>query len=108
MIRVPRNITVLPGKTAHFHCLALSFGGLLYNWKRMDDASLPESAIKAYVKWQFSNYTGHIASVSHLAIMDIKQSDEGSYCCVATNECGYTERCAWLEVNSKQLIQNIN
>ena len=103
MIRIPRNITVLPEKTAHFYCLALSFGGLSYDWKRMDNASLPKSAIITYVKWKFSYYLGHIASVNRLAIMDIKQSDEGWYCCVATNECGYTERCAWLEVNSKSL-----
>ena len=105
MIRAPRNITVLPGKTANFYCLALSFGGLLYRWKKMDNTSLPESAVKAYIRWQFSYYHGHIASVNHLAIMDITQSDEGWYCCVATNECGHVKQCAWLEVNSKSFTQ---
>ena len=104
MIRIPRNITVLPGKTANFYCLALSFGGLVYAWKRIDNDKLPESAIKGYVRWPFSYYHGHIALVNHLAIMDIKQTDEGWYCCVATNECGHAKRCAWLEVNSKIFI----
>jgi len=36
--------------------------------------------------------------------IDITQpSDEGWYCCVATNECGDVEECAWLEVDSKLL-----
>ena len=29
--------------------------------------------------------------------------DEGWYCCVATNECGDVEECAWLEVDGKYL-----
>ena len=101
MIRVPRNVTALPGKIANFYCLALSFGGLIYDWIRTNNASLPQSVIRAYDKWPFSSFPGQIAAVHHLAIMNITPSDEGWYCCVATNECGYAKRCAWLEVNSK-------
>ena len=92
MIRAPKNITVLLGETAYFSCLALSFSGLLYDWKRIDNATLPSSAIKSYNQWLFSTFY-------HLEIGNAESSDEGWYCCEAVNECGVTKQCAWLEVN---------
>ena len=96
MIRVPKNITVLPGETAYFYCLALSFSGLLYDWRRIDNATLPSSANKSYNQWPFS---GFITTFYNLEIGNAESSDEGWYCCEAVNECGVTKRCAWLEVN---------
>ena len=101
MVRVPKNVTALPGRAVNFSCLALSFSGLLYNWKRKSNATIPSSAIKSYKRWPFARFLGHITAVYHLEIMNIKPSDEGWYCCVATNECGFAKECAWLEVNSK-------
>ena len=103
MIRMPKNVTALPGRVANFSCLVLSFGGLVYDWIRINNASLSQSAIKTYKRWQFSSFRGQIAAVYHLVVMNIKLSDEGWYCCVATNECGYIKKCAWLEVNSKSI-----
>ena len=40
-------------------------------------------------------------SVYSLAVHNVQLSDEGWYCCVATNEGGSRTDCAWLEVNSK-------
>ena len=39
--------------------------------------------------------------VYSLTMNNVQPSDEGWYCCVATNEGGSTIDCAWLEVNSK-------
>ena len=101
MIRVPKNITVVLGETAYFYCLALSFSGLIYDWKRIDNAMLPSSAIISYKQWPFSSSFGRVTAFYHLEINSTKSSDEGWYCCVATNECGFTKECAWLEINGK-------
>ena len=106
MIRVPKNITVLLGETAYFYCLALSFSGLLYDWKRKDNAMLPSSAIKSYNQWPFSSFYGRITTFYNLQINNTESSDEGWYCCEAGNECGVTKECAWLEVNCKLNVNN--
>ena len=36
-----------------------------------------------------------------LTIPVVQLSDEGWYCCVATNEDGSTEKCIWLDAKSK-------
>ena len=92
---------MLPGETANFYCLALSYSGLLYDWKRMNKAMLPSSAIKKYNRWPFSSFLGRITTIYHLEISNTEPSDEGWYCCIATNEGGNKTDCAWLEVNSK-------
>ena len=62
----------------------------MYQWKRDKNSTLPSNA-DAY----FST------TESWLNISNAQVSNEGKYCCVATNECGGTARCAWLEVKSK-------
>ena len=100
IIRSPENITILPQSTADFYCLASSQSGLIYDWEVLD-RSLPYSASVTYDKWQFSTLENQFTTVNHLAISNVQQSDEGWYCCLATNEHGTIKECAWLEVNSK-------
>ena len=100
IIHLPDNITVLPQSTANFYCLASSQSALIYDWKVLD-RSLPYSANVTYDEQQFSTPGRHLTVVSHLAVSNVRPSDEGWYCCLATNECGTVKECAWLEVNSK-------
>lgn len=86
--------------TANFYCLASSQSGLIYDWEVLD-RSLPYTASISYDKWQFSTLRGQFTTVNHLAISNVQQSNEGWYCCLATNERGTVKECAWLEVNSK-------
>jgi len=83
-------------------CLALSFGVLRYDWRK-NDGILPQTAVKSYIHKTFCNSLdddGETTVVYNLAVHNVQLSDEGWYCCVATNEGGSTEDCAWLEVNS--------
>ena len=40
-------------------------------------------------------------ATSRCSISKTQPSHEDWYCCVATNECGSVQECAWLEVDSK-------
>ena len=40
-------------------------------------------------------------TVSILTIANVHVKDEGYYCCIASNECGKSKECAWLEIDSK-------
>ena len=80
------------------NCLALSFGLLQYDWIKYDGA-LPQTAVKSYI--YFNSLSKETTSVYKLAVHKVQPSDEGWYCCVATNRGGSTVDCAWLEVNSK-------
>ena len=95
MIRPPENIRVLPGQTADFYCLALSYSGLLYRWRRYDKHFITNTTT---ARWLFLR---HYTAVQHLFIANVQLSDEGRYCCEAINECGLTKGCAWLNVLSK-------
>ena len=101
IIRFPENTTVLPQSAANFFCLASSQSGLIYDWKIWDRPHLPHFASISYDKWQFSALEGHFTTVSRLVISNVQPSNEGWYCCLATNERGMVKECAWLEVNSK-------
>ena len=92
IVQAPLNVTVKPGDMANFSCLAFSHSTLKYEWKD----------------------NGHKKLASHSVVF--KQGDtmvyfinntqpffEGFYCCVAINECGSVQECAWLEVDSKLL-----
>ena len=100
IIRPPENITVLSQSTADFCCLASSQSGLIYDWEVLD-RSLPYSASVSYDEWRFSAFGRHLTTINHLVISSVQSSDEGWYCCLATNERGTVKECAWLEVNSK-------
>ena len=78
-------------------CLAISFGLVKYDWNKRDGI-LPQTALKSYAQNVLFNLPGDVYS---LTMSNVQPSDEGWYCCVATNEGGNTSHCAWLEVNSK-------
>ena len=83
------------------NCLALSFGLLKYDWSKRDGI-LPQTAVQSCVyNILFDPLSEELTSVYNLVVYNVEPSDEGWYCCVATNEAGSTVDCAWLEVNSK-------
>ena len=90
MIRPPKPVVVHPDATVTFSCLGWSYGELAYEWNRNNNSVLPSSSTI------LSCNTG-------LVISNVQVMDEGTYCCVVSNECGNITRCAWLEVDSKLL-----
>ena len=83
------------------NCLALSFGLLKYDWSKRDGI-LPQIAVQSCVyNILFDPLSEEPTSVYNLAVYNVQPSDEGWYCCAATNKAGSTVDCAWLEVNSK-------
>ena len=101
MITSPRNITVRPNRSFTMNCLALSFGLLKYDWNKQNGI-LPQTAVKSSShNVTFSTLGEQVADVYNLVMNNVQPSDEGWYCCVATNQVGSTTSCAWLEVNSK-------
>ena len=89
----------MPGEVAKFDCLAYSHSSLQYNWKKKNSTRLLSSS-KALECTQDNAVT--------YFINETQPSDEGWYCCVATNECGDVEECAWLEVDSELLYFQLN
>jgi len=79
---------MIPGKMANFSCLAYSHGSLKYKWteRKPKMASQPNTIQSNELFYTINN---------------TQPSDEGWYCCVATNECGDVEECAWLEIDSE-------
>jgi len=83
------------------NCLAVSLGLLKYDWSKRDGI-LPQTAVKSSVyDHLFDPLSKDTISVYNLALHNVQLSDEGWYCCIATNERGSTINCAWLEVDSK-------
>ena len=99
IIKPYKNITVLVNQAADLYCLASSCGALTYDWMK-SASNLSASAVKSYVAKQFL-YFDQIVLTCQLTIPNVQLSDEGWYCCLATNECGTTEKCVWIDVNSK-------
>ena len=98
MITSLDNITVLPYQQCNLSCLALSRGVLTYDWNKYG-GNLSQNAVKSYVHENFFTSLGSEATlVYNLAVPNVQLSDEGWYCCVATNEAGSTTKCTWLEV----------
>ena len=82
-------------------CLALSFGLLKYNWSKRDGV-LPQTAVKSYThNIMFNIHDPETTDVYSLTMHNVQASDEGWYCCIATNKGGSSMDCAWLEVDSK-------
>ena len=82
-------------------CLALSFGLIKYDWSKRDGI-IPQTAVKSYAQNILFDLPGEgTTDVYSLTMNNVQPSDEGCYCCVATNEGGSTMDCAWLDVNSK-------
>ena len=100
MIMSFENITVFPNQDIHLNCLALSSGVLMYDWSKRD-GHLPQNTTQSCVRKTFFNsFGGEVTLVYDLAIHNVQPSNEGWYCCTATNEGGNTTECQWLEVNS--------
>ena len=94
------KITIFPYQGCNLSCLAVSLGVLTYDWNR-HDGNLSKNAVKSYVHENFFSPLGSEATLIYsLALPNVQLSDEGWYCCVATNEAGSTTKCTWLEVNS--------
>ena len=80
----PMNNTIIVEEDAKFTCESFTFSKVKYKWER-ENSSLPDKAITDTCS-------------STLTIPNSTQLDEGSYCCVATNECGPVKECAILSV----------
>ena len=97
----PENVTILPNHGFAMNCLASSFGLLEYDWNRRN-GKIPSTAVKSCTRnILFNPPDKETTDVCSLAVPNAQPSDEGWYCCVATNEGGSTVDCAWLEINSK-------
>ena len=103
MIISPENVTVLPNQSFIMNCLALSFGLLKDDCWSKRDGVLPQTAVKSCIhNILFDPLSERTTkNVYNLAVYNVQPSDEGWYCCVATNEAGSTMDCAWLEIDSK-------
>ena len=105
IIKPYKNATVAIKQTTELHCLASSCGALTYDWIKYSSI-LPASAVKSYATKNIL-YFYQTFLTYQLTIPNVQLSDEGWYCCLATNECGTTKKCVWLEVNSKfYILQN--
>ncbi|XP_065905710.1 cell adhesion molecule DSCAM-like [Dysidea avara] len=100
IIRPPVFNEVLPGGTATFPCLAWSYSGLVYDWQKNDTLQLPSNTEQSFKRWSSSEDIGYTTYVYQLTVSNVQLSNEGSYCCLAINECGVTRSCAWLEVKT--------
>ena len=101
IIIAPQPDVVRPSAAVTFSCLAWSYGGLVYKWNRNSSSNLPSNATISYQEKPFPADTVCFTTVYELKIINVHVRDEGLYCCIASNECGSSKICAWLEVNSK-------
>ena len=46
-------------------------------------------------------------TVYELILFNVQETNEGHYCCIASNGCGSTTECAWLEVDGELLAINL-
>ena len=101
MINPPTLATVRPGDTAIFKCLAWSFSGLVYEWRRSNTSKLPSDALTYFEKWSSPDDSSFTSMSFDLVLPNMGENHEDYYCCIATNPCGDTKNCAWLNVDSK-------
>ena len=83
---------MLPEQTLEFTCSVLGNDTVNIEWKKNNGLLLSNSL-------ETSQFNGKNTIISSLKITKVKPSDKGQYCCVATNECGSREGCAWLQIN---------
>ena len=102
IVRPPQSFNLRPGKSVSFECLAWSYSGLAYDWYKGNTSNITTRAVISYNRW--SDDGSCISTVYTLNISNVQPSDEGWYCCVATNDYGSVEECAYLEVNSEPII----
>ena len=101
MIIAPQPIVVRPSAAVTFSCLAWSFGGLVYKWNRNGSSNLPSNTTVFFQDKSLAVDNNCFTTVYELKIVNVHVRDEGFYCCIASNECGSSKECAWLEVDSK-------
>ena len=94
-------IKVRPDSTITFSCVAWSYGGLIYEWQNSGSLTLPNNSAVSYEKKPLEINAGVNTTVYEITIFNVQETDEGHYCCIASNGCGSTTECAWLEVDSK-------
>ena len=86
----PSSSIIFADESVTFTCQAFSFGSIDYQWER-DNNQIPSKAII------------DVCSAA-LTIPSGSQSDEGLFCCSATNDCGTVKECAMLSVIGKMLV----
>ena len=101
MIILPEPVVVRPSVNVTFSCLAWSYGGLVYKWKRNSSSTIPTNATVSFQERPFPADTICFTTVWILTIANVHVQDEGYYCCIASNECGKSKECAWLEIDGK-------
>ena len=97
----PVPIKVHPYSPVTFSCVAWSYGGLIYEWQKNDSLTLPNNSAVTYEKRSLKMNTDINTTVYEITLFSVEETDEGHYCCIASNGCGSTTECAWLEVDSK-------
>lgn len=101
MILHPEPVKVRPNTTILFSCVAWSYGGLVYKWNKNNDMTLPNINSAVSYKNEALIASDVNTTVYEITVFNVQERDEGHYCCVASNGCGSTTKCAWLEVDSK-------
>ena len=99
MIVNPEPTKVHPGSAVTFSCVAWSYGGLVYEWNKNDSLTLPHNSAIYYENKPLTNAIN--TTVYELTLFNVQETNEGHYCCIASNGCGSTSACALLEVDSK-------
>ncbi|XP_065903803.1 basement membrane-specific heparan sulfate proteoglycan core protein-like [Dysidea avara] len=100
IIQPPQPVIIRPGNMVTFSCLAWSFGGLEYKWTK-NSITLPSNASVSFQDGiVFPMGTSCTTTMYQFKMSKIQTADEGLYCCVASNECGNTTKCAQLEVDT--------
>ena len=100
MILKPEPIKVRPDTAVTFSCVAWSYGGLLYEWSKNGSLTLPSNSTVFYED-KLLPLNSINTTMYEITIYNVQETDEGHYCCMASNDCGSTTKCAWLEVDSK-------
>ena len=101
VVRPPHSVNLRPGTSTLFDCLAWSYSGVAYDWYKINTVNLTTNAVISCSRWSSPEDGSCISTISTLSISNVQLSDEGWYCCVATNDYGSVEECAYLEVNSE-------
>ena len=73
----------------------------MYEWRKNDSLTLPSNSAISYDNKPLTINTAINTTVYEIILFNVQETNEGHYCCIASNGCGSTTECAWLEVDSK-------